>query len=81
MRKKGLIALGLAAVMTASALTGCGGASDKKESSSKKEAKGTVYYLNFKPEADAQWQELADIYTEKTGAKDLKCSNSRSKSV
>ena len=69
MRKKGLIALGLAAVMTASALTGCGGASDKKDSSSKKEAKGTVYYLNFKPEADAQWQELADIYTEKTGVK------------
>ena len=69
MRKKGLIALGLAAVMTASALTGCGGARDKKESSSKKEAKGTVYYLNFKPEADAQWQELADIYTEKTGVK------------
>ncbi|MCI6654121.1 MAG: ABC transporter substrate-binding protein [Clostridium sp.] len=69
MRKKGLIALGLAAVMTASALTGCGGASDKKEGSSKKEAKGTVYYLNFKPEADAQWQELADIYTEKTGVK------------
>ena len=69
MRQKGLIALGLAAVMTASALTGCGGASDKKESDSKKEAKGTVYYLNFKPEADAQWQELADIYTEKTGVK------------
>ena len=69
MRKKGLIALGLAAVMTASALTGCGGASYKKESDSKKEAKGTVYYLNFKPEADAQWQELADIYTEKTGVK------------
>ena len=69
MRKKGLIALGLAADMTASALTGCGGASDKKESDSKKEAKGTVYYLNFKPEADAQWQELADIYTEKTGVK------------
>ena len=31
MRKKGLVAFGLAAVMTASALTGCGGASDKKE--------------------------------------------------
>ena len=69
MRKKGLIALGLAAVMTASALTGCGGASDKKESDSKKEAKGTVYYLNFKPEADAQWQELAKLYTDKTGVK------------
>ena len=25
--------------------------------------------MNFKPEADAQWQELADIYTEKTGVK------------
>ena len=68
MRKKGLVALGLAAVMTASALTGCGGASDKKDSG-KKEAKGTVYYLNFKPEADAQWQELAKLYTDKTGVK------------
>ena len=63
MRKKGLVAFGLAAVMTASALTGCGGASGKKE------AKGTVYYLNFKPEADAQWQELAKLYTDKTGVK------------
>ena len=68
MRKKGLVAFGLAAVMTASALTGCGGASDKKDSG-KKEAKGTVYYLNFKHEADAQWQELAKLYTDKTGVK------------
>ena len=30
-------------------------------------AEGSVYYLNFKPEQDAQWQELAKIYTEKTG--------------
>ena len=67
MRKKGLVALGLVGVMTVTALTGCGGSSDDK--SSKKEAKGTVYYLNFKPEADAQWQELAEIYTEKTGVK------------
>ncbi len=28
---------------------------------------GKVYYLNFKPEADQAWQELAKIYTEKTG--------------
>ena len=31
------------------------------------EAKGSVYYLNFKPEQDAQWQELAKLYTEQTG--------------
>ena len=28
---------------------------------------GKVYYLNFKPEADPQWQELAKAYTEETG--------------
>ena len=28
---------------------------------------GKVYYLNFKPEADAAWQTLAAQYTEKTG--------------
>ena len=33
----------------------------------KTEAKGSVYYLNFKPEADAAWQELAKTYTELTG--------------
>lgn len=30
-------------------------------------AKGRVYYLNFKPEADAAMQELAALYTEQTG--------------
>ncbi len=30
-------------------------------------ADASVYYLNFKPEQDAQWQELAKLYTEKTG--------------
>ena len=30
-------------------------------------AEGQVYYLNFKPEADAAWQELAAKYTELTG--------------
>ena len=30
-------------------------------------AAGSVYYLNFKPEADAAWQELAALYTEQTG--------------
>lgn len=31
------------------------------------EATGSVYYLNFKPEADQAWQDLAAIYTEQTG--------------
>ena len=29
--------------------------------------KGSVYYLNFKPEADEAWQKLAASYTEQTG--------------
>ena len=28
---------------------------------------GQVYYLNFKPEQDEQWQALAKSYTEQTG--------------
>lgn len=28
---------------------------------------GSVYYLNFKPEQDEQWQQLAKTYTEQTG--------------
>ena len=31
------------------------------------EATGSVYYLNFKPEADEAWQKLAASYTEQTG--------------
>ncbi len=30
-------------------------------------ADGSVYYLNFKPEQDQQWQDLAKVYTEETG--------------
>jgi len=59
-KKKGIVALGLAVAMTASLLTGCSGGS-------KKSSEGSVYYLNFKPEADAQWQELAKEYTKQTG--------------
>lgn len=28
---------------------------------------GSVYYLNFKPEQATQWEELAKVYTQKTG--------------
>ena len=31
------------------------------------ENKGSVYFLNFKPEADAAWQTLAKQYTQETG--------------
>ena len=31
------------------------------------EGTGSVYYLNFKPEADEAWQALAKVYTEQTG--------------
>jgi raffinose/stachyose/melibiose transport system substrate-binding protein len=55
---KKLLSILLVSVMALSLLAGCG----KKE-----EAKGSVYYLNFKPEQDKQWKELAKIYTEKTG--------------
>lgn len=30
-------------------------------------ADGSVYYLNFKPEQDQQWKDLAALYTETTG--------------
>ncbi len=30
-------------------------------------ASGKVYYLNFKPEQDQAWQDLAAVYTEQTG--------------
>ena len=56
MRK--LLSIMLVLVAIATVFVGCG---------EKKEEKGSVYYLNFKPEQDAAWQELAKEYTEKTG--------------
>ena len=80
--KKKFAVLGLATAMMLSMFTGCsdsnGGdtatdagnkTADADDSGSKSSGsgEGSVYYLNFKPEADAQWQELAEIYTEETG--------------
>lgn len=56
---KKIIALLLAAVMILG-LAACSG-------SGKKDDTGSVYFLNFKPEADQAWQDLAKLYTEKTG--------------
>lgn len=57
--------LGATAGVAAIAATGCSGGGDTGSGGAS--AAGEVYYLNFKPEQDAQWQELAELYTEETG--------------
>jgi len=42
-------------------LVACGGNNDKKQGGSDS-ANGSVYFLNFKPEADQQWKDLAAKY-------------------
>lgn len=70
-----ILAFGLAACMATTAFVGCGsttsssGSSSEAPAASGDAAKGKVYYLNFKPEQDKQWQELAKAYTEETGTK------------
>ena len=46
-------------------LVACGGNNDKKQGESDS-TKGSVYFLNFKPESDQQWKDLAAKYTEET---------------
>lgn len=58
-KTKKIISLLLCCLMVFMFLPSCG--------KGKKAEKGAVYYLNFKPEADEQWQELAKLYTKKTG--------------
>ena len=77
---KKLIALLLVLAMVACMFVGCGASEEAateapaeeaatEETATEETAAGTgkVYYLNFKPEADAAWQELAAQYTEQTG--------------
>lgn len=61
MNRKSIISMALAATM----ITGCSSASGTSATGS--DSKGRVYYLNFKPEADEYWQDLAKEYTEETG--------------
>ena len=77
MKAKKLLSLGIACTMAAGLLAGCGGSSgsgststatgDTGTAASTDGASGKVYYLNFKPEQDQQWQDLAALYTEQTG--------------
>ena len=76
MNKK-LLALTLSGALAVSMLAGCGGSSNGGDTSTSTDTKadtteasgaeGSVYYLNFKPEQDQQWQDLAKAYTEETG--------------
>ena len=49
------------AAMSVGTLSACG------SSSSSDDGKGKVYYLNFKPESNDEWQKLAKDYTKETG--------------
>ena len=67
--KKKLVTVLLASSMVATMLAGCGsGSGDGTEKgSSAKGGDGSVYMLNFKPETDQAWQDLAEKYTDETG--------------
>lgn len=65
MRKRKILSVLLTATLALGMFTGCGSSSDSGSDSPK--AKGQVYYLNFKPEADGEWQKLAKAYTDETG--------------
>ena len=79
MKKKLLSAL-LSVSLVATLLVGCGGttteeapaadAATEEEAPAEETASaegGSVYYLNFKPEQDQAWQDLAAAYTAETG--------------
>lgn len=54
------------AAMSVGTLAACG------SSDSGSDAKGKVYYLNYKPEINDAWKALAKKYTEKTGV-EVRC--------
>ena len=60
-------ALGLAACGGSSSSTASSTASSAAGSETAAKADGKVYYLNFKPEQDQAWQDLAAAYTKETG--------------
>ncbi|MDO5672922.1 MAG: ABC transporter substrate-binding protein [Actinomycetaceae bacterium] len=62
-------AIGLSAVIALSlgALAGCSGSDTGAGDGGKDDGKGSVYYLSFKPESDAIWQQVAKDYKEETG--------------
>ena len=83
MNAKKTLSLSLASAMALGLLAGCGSsasssaaastadstasAADSTSTAATSDAAGKVYYLNFKPEQDEAWQDLAAKYTEETG--------------
>ena len=71
--KKKLVSVLLVSAMAATMLAGCGGnggssdSNDSTQAGDKTAATGSVYLLNFKPETDEAWQNLAQTYTDQTG--------------
>lgn len=81
--KRKLVSLMLVAAMAATMVAGCGNnTSDKDSNGDNKKTEsnneeggedntasgdGSVYLLNFKPETDQAWQDLAATYTDQTG--------------
>ncbi len=73
--KKKIVSLMLTLAMTATLFAGCGGSDDAGSNAGTEvagtEASGTatgsVYMLNFKPEVDQAWKDLAAVYTKQTG--------------
>ena len=66
MRKK-LLGVVLCATMVAGLLAGCGNSSKSEKTGS--DSKGSVYWLNFKPEADEALQGIAKTYEKEKGVK------------
>ena len=66
MRKK-LLSVALCATMVAGLLAGCG--SSPKSDKASSDSKGSVYWLNFKPEADEALQGIAKTYEKENGVK------------
>ena len=62
---KKFVTIALSAVLMTTALTACSSSSD--ESATNDDGKGSVYYLNFKPESEEQWKKIAEDYEKETG--------------
>ncbi|RIY25831.1 ABC transporter substrate-binding protein, partial [Bifidobacteriaceae bacterium WP022] len=63
---KSIIALVVCAVLAACAFTAFG-FSKSFGANTDRSANGKVIFFNFKPEATAAWQEVAEKYTKQTG--------------